>query len=43
LIAQGAVRIDGIPVTEERIGRDDLADRTLQVGTRRFVRFEGDG
>jgi tyrosyl-tRNA synthetase len=43
LIAQGAVRIDGIPVTEERIGRDDLADRTLQVGKRRFVRFEGDG
>lgn len=39
LITQGAVRIDGQRVGEERVARRDLEGRTVKVGKRRFVRF----
>ncbi len=40
LIGQGAVKLEGVPVTTERLATEDLVDRVLQVGKRRFVRFE---
>lgn len=39
LIGQGAVRIDGERVTDEKVARDSLVGRVVQVGKRRFVRF----
>ena len=43
MLAQGAVRIDGEKVTEERVWRQrlvpDAADRVVSVGKRRFVRL----
>ena len=39
LIADGAVRIDGIAVDAEEIDRADLLGRIVQVGKRRFIRF----
>jgi tyrosyl-tRNA synthetase len=39
LIAQGAVRLDGAPVTELDVPRDELAGRLLQAGKRRFARL----
>jgi len=39
LIGQGAVRIDGTPISEESIDRIALVGATVQVGKRRFVKF----
>jgi tyrosyl-tRNA synthetase len=39
LIAGGAVRIDGEPVTELDVARGRLAGALVQAGKRRFVRF----
>src|SRR4051812_30951917 len=39
LIAQGAVRINGKPVSELDVPRSLLADALVQVGKRRFMRF----
>jgi tyrosyl-tRNA synthetase len=39
LIAQGAVRLDGAPVTDLDVPRDELAGRLLQAGKRRFARL----
>jgi tyrosyl-tRNA synthetase len=39
LIGQGAVRLDGTPVTELDVARDRLAGALLQAGKRRFLRF----
>jgi tyrosyl-tRNA synthetase len=41
LVAQGAVRIDGEPITTEELARADLGGRVLQVGKRRFLRLLG--
>ena len=41
LLAQGGVRLDGEPVTEEELPASALAGRVLQVGRRRFVRVTG--
>jgi tyrosyl-tRNA synthetase len=45
LIAQGAVRLDGEPVSAERLDvpRAELGGRVLQVGKRRFARLEAGG
>jgi tyrosyl-tRNA synthetase len=39
LIDQGAVKIDGEPVTETNMARGDLIGVVLQVGKRRFLRL----
>jgi tyrosyl-tRNA synthetase len=39
LISQGAVRLDGEPVTELDVPRETLEGRLLQVGKRRFARL----
>jgi tyrosyl-tRNA synthetase len=39
LITQGAVRVDGEPVTELDVRRDRLVGALVQAGKRRFVRF----
>lgn len=39
LIAQGAVKVDGEPVSEIEIDRADLVGTVLAVGKRRFVRL----
>ena len=39
LIAQGGVRIEGMPVTELDLPRSRLAGSLVQAGKRRFVRF----
>ncbi len=39
LISQGAVRIEGEPVTDEHVDRDALVGQVVRVGKRRFVRF----
>lgn len=39
LIDQGAVRIAGERIREDTVARDQLANETVQVGKRRFVRF----
>lgn len=39
LVAQGAVKIDGEPVTSENVARSSLVGVVVQVGKRRFVRF----
>ena len=43
MLAQGAVRIDGEKVTEQRVSRlclvPDAADRIVSVGKRRFIRL----
>lgn len=39
MIAQGAVRIDGVTLTTETASRGDLVGTVLQVGKRRFVRL----
>jgi tyrosyl-tRNA synthetase len=39
LISQGAVKVDGEPVTELDVSRERLEGATLQAGKRRFVRF----
>jgi tyrosyl-tRNA synthetase len=39
LIAQGAVRVDGEPVNELDVPRDQLAGSLVQAGKRRFLRF----
>ena len=39
LITQGAVKIDGVTVTELEIPRSDLVSTTLKVGKRRFSRL----
>jgi tyrosyl-tRNA synthetase len=38
LISQGGVRIDGRPVSEERVPADELRGALLQVGKRRYAR-----
>ena len=42
-VGGGAVRLDGEQLTDPtaRFGREDLVDRVLQVGKRRFVRLVG--
>ena len=39
LISQGGVRIDGEPVDQEEMERDQLAGKVLQVGRRKFARL----
>jgi tyrosyl-tRNA synthetase len=39
LIAQGAVKIDGVRVETESVPRERIVGRTTQVGKRRFVTF----
>ena len=39
LIAQGAVRVDGQPVDELDLPRENLEGRLVQAGKRRFLRF----
>jgi tyrosyl-tRNA synthetase len=39
MLAQGAVKLDGEPFSEELIPRAALAGRVLQVGKRRFMRL----
>jgi tyrosyl-tRNA synthetase len=39
-IAQGGVKLDGVPVTELDVAAADLAGRVLQVGKRRFLRLQ---
>jgi tyrosyl-tRNA synthetase len=41
LIAQGAVRMDGEPVTELDLPRERLQGALVQAGKRRFVQFKG--
>jgi tyrosyl-tRNA synthetase len=38
LLAQGGVRVDGVPVSAEEMPLEDLRGGVLQVGKRRFVR-----
>jgi tyrosyl-tRNA synthetase len=40
LIAQGGVKLDGEPVLEVDVPRDQLAGKVLQAGKRRFVRLQ---
>jgi tyrosyl-tRNA synthetase len=42
LISQGAVKIDGDPLTEETLSRSMLDGVTVQVGKRRFVKLTAD-
>ena len=39
MISQGAVKLDGAPVTELDIARADMVDSLVQAGKRRFVRY----
>ena len=39
LISQGAVRLDGEPVTDLDVPREELEGKLLQVGKRRFARL----
>jgi tyrosyl-tRNA synthetase len=39
MIAQGAVKLDGVKIDAESLPRSDLRGATVQVGKRRFVRF----
>ena len=39
MISQGAVKLDGAPVTELDIARADMVDTLVQAGKRRFVRY----
>jgi tyrosyl-tRNA synthetase len=39
LIAQGAVKIDGVRIGDETLLHGDLVDRVAQVGKRRFLRL----
>jgi len=41
LISAGAVKVDGVRITDETLATDDLIDNVVQVGKRRFVRFIG--
>ena len=43
LIGQGAVKIDGEPVTEETLPRERVAGAVVQVGKRRFVKLTAEG
>jgi tyrosyl-tRNA synthetase len=40
LIAQGAVKVDGVRIDDETVARAALVDQVVQVGKRRFLRFE---
>jgi tyrosyl-tRNA synthetase len=40
LIAQGGVKLDGKPVLDVDVPRDQLAGKVLQAGKRRFVRLQ---
>jgi tyrosyl-tRNA synthetase len=40
LIGQGAVKVDGVAVSAERLPADELVGKVVQVGKRRFVRVE---
>lgn len=42
LLAQGAVKIDGEPVSKETLSRADIAGAVIQVGKRRFVKLIAD-
>jgi tyrosyl-tRNA synthetase len=42
MIGQGAVKLNGIPVTELDVARISVAGALLQAGKRRFVRFPAD-
>lgn len=39
LLEQGAVKLDGNPVAELELAREDLVGRTLQVGKRKFTKL----
>jgi len=39
LLEQGAVKVEGEPVTGQEMPRSSLAGRVMQVGKRRFIRF----
>jgi tyrosyl-tRNA synthetase len=43
LIAQGAVKIDGVRIESETVEHGDLADHVIQVGKRRFLRATSSG
>jgi tyrosyl-tRNA synthetase len=40
LIAQGAVKVNGVRIDDETVDAADLIDQVLQVGKRRFLRLE---
>jgi tyrosyl-tRNA synthetase len=40
LIAQGAVKVNGVRIDDETVDHADLIDQVLQVGKRRFLRLE---
>ena len=40
LIAQGAVKVNGVRVNDETIDHAEVVDQVLQVGKRRFLRIE---
>jgi tyrosyl-tRNA synthetase len=39
MLAQGAVKIDGVKVGDESLPRSELMDVVIQVGKRRFARL----
>ena len=39
MIAQGGVKLDGVPVTELDVSRERLEGTLLQAGKRRFARL----
>ena len=39
MVAQGAVKIDGVRLSDDSIARSELVDVVVQVGKRRFVRL----
>lgn len=41
LISQGAVRVDDQVVSDQELNRDELENKVLKVGKRRFVRLRG--
>ncbi|MDQ4145060.1 MAG: tyrosine--tRNA ligase [Actinomycetota bacterium] len=43
LISQGAVRVDGQPMSQEDQPAEDLSGAVVQVGKRRYVRLSADG
>jgi tyrosyl-tRNA synthetase len=40
LIAQGAVKVNGVRIDDETVASAALVDQVVQVGKRRFLRFE---
>ena len=39
MLKQGAVKVDGKPISDQEVPRDSLIDQVLQVGKRRFIKL----